>query len=146
MTFDQWNSASFIQNLHAKGVDAQQVSCSREAQFSYYTLFRDLLNHDYIILPKDSLWSKDAITELSELVLKPNRSIIHPYAGKDIADAVVNSIYQCHQYMIMSGLNMKFGLQTGVATSNRLSSVQRLNTGGQKLVIGSAIERLQNRR
>jgi len=142
--FINHNSASFIQKLHAKGIDAQQVSCSREMQFAYYTLFRDLLAHDYIILPRDSLWTNDAITELSELVLKPNRQIIHPYAGKDIADAIVNAVYQCHQYMVRTGLNITTGLNTGVATSQNLATVQRLNMSGNKIQIGSAINRLYN--
>jgi len=146
VTFDQWNSVSFIQKLHAKGIDAQQVSCSREMQFAYYTLFRDLLAHDYIILPRDSLWTNDAITELSELVLKPNRQIIHPYAGKDLADAIVNSVYQCHQYMVRTGLNITTGLNTGIASSQNLATVQRLNMGGQKIQIGSAIDKLYNRK
>lgn len=142
VTFDQWNSASFIQKLHSKGIDSQQVSCSREMQFAYYTLFRDLLAHDYIIMPRDSLWTNDAITELSELVLKPNRQIIHPYAGKDLADAIVNAVYQCHQYMVRVGLNISTGLNTGVAGSQRLASVTRLSMGGNKVEIGGAIDRL----
>lgn len=146
VTFDQWNSASFIQKLHASGIDAQQVSCSREMQFSYYTLFRDLLAHDYIILPRDSKWTNDAITELSELVLKSNRQIIHPFAGKDIADAIVNAVYQCHQYMIRTGLNITTGLNTGIAQSQNLAAVQRFNMSGNKLQIGSAIDKLYNRK
>jgi len=144
VTFDQWNSAAFIQKLHSKGIDSQQVSCSREMQFAYYTLFRDLLAHDYIILPRDSRWSNDAITELSELVMKPNKQIIHPYAGKDLADAIVNAVYQCHQYMVRVGLNITTGLNTGIVHSQRLSSVTRFNQN--HLQIGNAIDKLYNRK
>jgi len=144
VTFDQWNSAAFIQKLHSQGIDSQQVSCSREMQFSYYTLFRDLLAHDYIILPRDSRWSNEAITELSELVMKPNKQIIHPYAGKDLADAIVNAIFQCHQYMVRVGLNITTGLNTGVVKSSRLASVTRFNQN--HLEIGTAIDKLYNRK
>lgn len=144
VTFDQWNSAAFIQKLHSKGIDSQQVSCSREMQFAYYTLFRDLLAHDYIILPRDSRWSNDAITELSELVMKPNKQIIHPYAGKDLADAIVNAVFQCHQYMVRVGLNITTGLNTGIVQSQRLASVTRFNQN--HLQIGNAIEKLYNRK
>ena len=140
VTFDQYNSESFIQKLHSIGVDSEQVSCTREAQFSYYMLFRDLLNHDYIILPKDSLWSGDVVTELSELILKPNRQIVHPYAGKDMADAVVNAVFQAHQYMIRAGMNMEFGMSAQVVQGSILPKVTLTNTTNLK--IGTARDRL----
>jgi len=143
VTFDQWNSAAFIQKLHSKGIDSQQVSCSREMQFAYYTLFRDLLAHDYIILPRDSRWTNDAIIELSELVMKPNKQIIHPYAGKDLADAIVNAVFQCHQYMVRVGLNITTGLNTGIVKSEKLGLLTRLNQNNLK--IGTAIDKLHNR-
>ena len=151
ITFDQWNSVSLIQKLQANGIDAQIASCSRENQFTYYTLFRDLLAHDYIILPKDSLWTNSAITELSELVLRPNRQIIHPTAGKDIADAIVNAVYQCHQHMIRTGLNLNMGINTNVVASQSLAPLQRINVTTptktkEHLKIGSAIEKLYNTR
>ena len=140
ITFDQYNSESFIQRLHSMGIDSQQVSCTRDAQFSYYMLFRDLLNHDYIILPKDSLWTGDVITELSELILKPNKQIIHPYAGKDMADAVVNAVFQAHQYMIRSGMQMNYGMGATVAKSGILPKITLTNTDNLK--IGSARDKL----
>ena len=141
VTFDQWNSESFIQKLHTMGIDSQQVSTSREMQFTYYTLFRDLLSHEYIVMPKDSLWSQDAITELSELVLKPNRQIIHPTAGKDLADAIVNVVYQVHQYMIRAGLNMTMGLAPKMVQSQTLKGIAQANNS---LNIGSARDKLYN--
>ena len=140
VTFDQYNSESFIQKLHSKGIDSQQVSCTRDAQFSYYMLFRDLLNHDYIVLPKDSTWTGDVITELSELVLKPNKQIIHPYAAKDMADAVVNAVFQAHQYMIRSGMQMNYGMGVNVAKGSILPKITLTNTDNLK--IGSARDRL----
>lgn len=149
--FINHNSASLIQKLQANGIDAQIASCSRENQFTYYTLFRDLLAHDYIILPKDSLWTNSAITELSELVLRPNRQIIHPTAGKDIADAIVNAVYQCHQHMIRTGLNLNMGINTNVVSSQSLAPLQRINITTptktkEQLKIGSAIDKLYNTR
>lgn len=149
VTMDQWNSASLIQKLQANGIDAQIASCSRENQFTYYTLFRDLLAHEYIILPKDSLWTNSAIAELSELVLRPNRQIIHPTAGKDIADAIVNAVYQCHQHMIRTGLNLNMGINTNTVASQSLAPLQRINITTptktkEQLKIGSAIDKLYN--
>jgi hypothetical protein len=149
ITFDSWNSAGIIQKLNSLGIDAQQVSCSREMQFTYYTLFRDLLAHDYIVLPRDNMWTDNAITELSELVLKANRQIIHPTAGKDLADAIVNAVYQCNQYMIKTGMNMQHGLHTGVIKSTGLAplkkiTISKFNTNNLK--IGSAIDKLYNKK
>lgn len=138
--FINHNSESLIQKLHSKGIDSQTVSCTRDAQFSYYMLFRDLLNHDYIVLPKDSLWTGDLITELSELVLKPNKQIIHPYAAKDMADAAVNAVFQAHQYMIKSGMQMNYGLGAVVAKGGILPGITLTNTDNLK--IGSARDKL----
>lgn len=147
VTLDQWNSASILQKLQSQGIDAQIASCSRESQFTYFTLFRDLLAHDYIILPKDSLWSNNAITELSELVLKANRQVIHPTAGKDLADAIVNAVYQCHQHMLRTGLSLNMGVSTNIVSSQSLAPLQRVNiinpsTTKEQLKIGSAIDKL----
>ena len=143
VTFDQYNSESFIQKLHGKGIDSAQVSCSREMQFTYYTLFRDLLAHGYIILPRDSLWSNNAITELSEMVLKSNRQIIHPFSGKDLGDAIVNVVYQVHQYMIRSGFNITTGLSTTIIQSNTLQGITNLQQN-KSINIGSARDKLYN--
>jgi intein/homing endonuclease len=149
ITFDSWNSAALIQKLNSLGIDAQQVSCSREMQFTYYTLFRDLLAHDYIVLPKDSSWTNNAITELSELVLKANKQIIHPTAGKDLADAIVNAIYQCNQYMIKAGLNLSTGLHTHVIQSKGLAPLQKITVSKfstNNLKIGGAIDKLYKKK
>lgn len=142
VTMDQYNSASLLQNLQARGVDAQLVSCTREMQFTYYTNFRDLLNHGYIILPKDSLWSAEAITEISELVLKSNKQIIHPNAGKDLADAIVNVVFQCYQYMAKAGLNLTTGLNTTIIKNNKINLLQANSSSSSKLIIGAAIDKL----
>jgi hypothetical protein len=149
VTFDQWNSIGIIQKLNSLGIDAQQASCSREMQFTYYTLFRDLLAHDYIILPRDNAWTDNAITELSELVLKANRQIIHPTAGKDLADAIVNSVYQCNQHMIRTGLNLEHGLHTNIVQSAGLAPLRKITVSkinANNLKIGSAIDKLYNKK
>lgn len=149
ITFDIWNSESIIQKLNSLGIDAQQVSCSREMQFTYYTLFRDLLAHDYIILPRDNAWTDNAITELSELVLKANKQIIHPTAGKDLADAIVNAVYQCNQYMIKSGHNLTTGLNTGIVQSQSLQPLKKITVSKfstNNIKIGSAIDKLYKKK
>lgn len=147
--FINHNSESIIQKLNSLGIDAQQVSCSREMQFTYYTLFRDLLAHDYIVLPRDNAWTDNAITELSELVLKANRQIIHPTAGKDLADAIVNAVYQCNQYMIKSGFNLSTGLNTGIIQSQGLEPLRKITVSKfstNNIKIGSAIDKLYKKK
>lgn len=148
VTLDQWNSQSIIQKLQSKGYDAQQVSVSRDMQFTYYTLFRDLLTHDCIILPRDSGWTNEAVIELSELVLKANKQVIHPTAGKDIADAIVNAVYQCNQYMIRTGISTNILLNTNIVPSQGLASLSKVSISSNhktSLKVGNAIDKLYSR-
>lgn len=144
--FVNHNSASFIQRLIMQGIDSEEVSSSREAQFTYYTLFRDLLAHDFIILPVDSLWSNQAITELSELVMKPNKQIIHPFASKDLADAIVNAVYQCYTHMVGMGMTAGIGLKVSTTPSKNLTQLKIGKGASAKIKVGAAVQRLHNRR
>lgn len=104
VSFDSFNSAALIQQLHMKGVPTLEVSSSRASQNLYYSLLNDLINANLIVLPANSTWTPDMRAELSELVMRPNGQIIHPCAGKDIADAICIAIYQCYLYQVASGI------------------------------------------
>lgn len=141
VSFDQYNSASFIQQLHMKGINTKEMSCSRDNQLVYYTLFRDLLNHNLIIFPKDNLWIGEAITELSELIIKPNKQIVHPYAGKDLADAIVGAVFNCFQYQVDTGL--RTGLASGISKVGSTALATLTPTTRNKLKIGNSISKLK---
>lgn len=145
ISFDSWNSASFIQRLHMDGISTIEMSTSRDMQIIYYTLFRDLLSHNLIVFPKDSLWTGQAIIELSELVMKSDKRIIHPTAGKDLADAIVNATFNCFQFMTDTGLCT--GLSSGISKVGS-STLAQLGTplNNKKVTIGSAISKLRTLR
>lgn len=143
--FINHNSESFIQKLHVLGIDSEVVSVSTAAQYSYYSLFKDLLSHDYIKICKDSLWSNNAVTELSEIVIKGDK-ISHPNAGKDLADAIVNVVYQVHQYLLKSGRSVRAGMNSTAVNSTSLSSLTQSSTNRKVIDIGSARSRLYSSR
>lgn len=106
LTFDQYNSAGSIQRLHAQGIDTQEVGTSNQFQYLCYDTTRDLKANGLLILPKDSIWSPDAETELLGIQILFNgdkAKVTHGSTGKDLADAIVNSVYQCYQYLVSSG-------------------------------------------
>jgi hypothetical protein len=143
VTFDSFNSASLIQKLHMQGIPTAEISSSREKQLLYYTLLRDLLNQNLLIFPKDSTWTGDIKAELSELVLKPNKQIVHPYAGKDIADAICLAVYNCYNYQVQSGIvSGVMGSVTKVSNSNT-RKLQTPNDLKRVLKMGNAIGKVR---
>ncbi len=74
--------------------------------------------------------------------MKPNKSIVHPYAGKDLADAIVNAVYNCFQFMTDAGLcsGIANGITKVSSPSSRLSTTESSN---KKLLVGNAINRLR---
>jgi hypothetical protein len=147
ITFDQFNSESSIQKLHMLGYATQQMSVTRANQLTYYTTFRDLLTQGLLILPKDSIYIATLITELSEIVIKPNGQITHDIAGKDMADAAVNAIYACYMDMISSGRSVG---QTVTISKVKSQSIHTLHNSTRassaRLGIGKAIGRLHKGR
>jgi len=139
ITFDSFNSASTIQRLYSLGIDTQEVSTSRNSQLDYFTLFRDLLNQELVILPKDSIYSSSFKAELLGLNLNDNGSITHSQYGKDLSDAVVNSVYQCYNYIINSGLN--FSNSSNVLVNPSLTST--IKTINSPYNLGSSINRFR---
>ena len=130
LTFDCYQSEHTIQMLHQLGIYTEELSASRDAQYRYYSVYRDLLYAGKIIRPRDALWVAEVNTQLSDLQLKgvdqEGRSpkIVHTSSGKDLADAEVNAVYHCHMHM------MKTGLSTNITpTATRVSKAP--STGKQ---------------
>jgi intein/homing endonuclease len=144
ITFDSFNSESSIQKLHTLGFSTEQMSTARVQQLTYYTTFRDLLSQGLLELPRDSVYISTLITELSEIIVKPNGQVTHNLAGKDMADAVVNAVYACYLDMISSGLTLGTQVQIASIKSGNLKNIP--NSSNTKLNIGRAINTLYKKK
>ncbi len=108
-SFDQYNSQSTIQRLHVLGINTVEMSTSNDKQAAYYSVTKQLLDQGLLILPRDSTWTPTAKLELLNLVQLPNGRIDHPSIkkeggiGKDIADAIVNAVYNCFAQTVTLG-------------------------------------------
>lgn len=138
VSFDSFNSESSIQRLHSQGILTKQMSTSRNAQLNYYTLFRDLLSQGLILLPRDSIYTTQLITELSSLIIKPNGQITHDFAGKDLADSVVNAVYSCYTNMVKSIIYSSISMNVDKIPNTKLNNIRKPN----KLCLGNAINKL----
>lgn len=106
ITFDQYNSAGSIQRLHSQGILTEEVGVSNNFQFLCYDTTKDLATNGLLVLPKDSIWTPDARNELTNIEIKESgekHKVTHGVAGKDLADAIVNSVYQCYQHLVGTG-------------------------------------------
>lgn len=132
LSFDCYQSEHTIQMLHEVGVYTEELSASREAQYRYYSTYKNLLYAGKIIRPRDALWVAEVNTQLSDLQLRgvdqDGRSpkIVHTTSGKDLADAEVNAVYQCHIHMIRSGMSTNI-----TPTASRVSKAPLMATGKQ---------------
>jgi hypothetical protein len=140
MTFDSFSSAPTIQKLYTLGIDTQEVSVSRSSQAEYFTLFRDLLNQELVILPKDSIYFSSLKSELLGIKMNENLSISHGLQGKDISDAVVNSVFQCYNYIVNSGLT--FNNTNNILVNPSLNSF--INIINSPYNIGSSVNRYRS--
>jgi hypothetical protein len=136
ITFDQYNSAGSIQRLHAQGVLTDEVGVSNSYQFLCYDTTKDLASNGLLILPRDSIWTPDARNELTNIEIKESgekRKVTHGVAGKDLADAIANSVYQCYQYLVNSGKmnNLKPSITT---VSASMSSKRSSLLGNRKIL------------
>jgi hypothetical protein len=110
MSFDCYQSEHTIQALHEAGVYTEELSASRGAQYRYYSIYRDLLVAGKLIRPKDTGLVWEVNSQLSDLQLRgvdkdgQIPKIVHNAFGKDLADAEVSAVYQCHTHMIKAGM------------------------------------------
>lgn len=110
--FDQYNSAATIQRLHAEGIDTYEASTANAEQCKYYDTFKELCNQGLVILPSDSFLTPEACSELTGIVIVTNgdkRRITHPSYGKDLADAIVNCVYECYKDLVNTGKMNQMG-------------------------------------
>lgn len=104
VSFDIYQSQSTIQRLHMLGINTIETGVSTNKQIQYFTLFKQLLSENRVIMPRDNIWQARALLELTNLVQLPNGKITHHSEDKDLSDAIVNSCYQCYIWMCQSNL------------------------------------------
>jgi len=129
LSFDQYQSQHSIQSLHALGVRTEEMATTNKAQESYYLETKKLMDKGLLVLPRDCIWTPIAKQEFLNLIRYPNGRIDHPNqvgASKDVADAVVNAVFNCLKWANMYGY-LSNGLSLGVKTvaiqhSNRLAN------------------------
>lgn len=130
VSFDSWNSESTIQRLNLKGIFSEKISSSRTKQLEYYKLFKSLLSQNSIQLPQDCPNTYQLQNELTHLILKSNGSIQHGVEGKDLSDAVVNAIYQCHKSLDHLSSNNQISDSVDILSSNSMAGLNnKLNIG-----------------
>ena len=105
------------------------MSTSRTAQYDYYCLFRKKINEGLIKLPMDSPWTILTRTQFGELTVKKRQngnSLHHGSAGKDLMDAIVNSVYNCHKHHDKSSDAVRAGVS--VVSRPHRTTTHKLNT------------------
>ena len=132
-SFDSYQSQSTIQRLHLAGFHTCEMSTATQMQNKYFTTTKLLMDHDLLILPKDSNWTTSAKLELQNIIQMPNGKITHSVYAKDLADAICNSVYNCYLHMI----------QTGKLTSNSTLIAHVNSISNKKDINSSAVHKLK---
>jgi len=148
ITFDSFNSADTIQRLHLLGLTTEEASASRQSQLGYYTLTRDLLEQGLIIIPKDSVYTSQLHSELTNLIVTQTGSIKHGVNGKDLSDAFVNSIYQSYNYLISQNIvkdNKSSFVHTNPSPNALVNNSRYLKQSQSRRVIQSGLDSRVNR-
>lgn len=115
MSFDSFQSEHTIQKLHTQGITTKEMKTSTQMQLTYYSITKTLMSQGLLILPKDSIWSSALEGELLGIFQIPSTGKIdHSKAGKDLCDALTNSVYNCYLHMAKSGLMS--AMAGGIAT------------------------------
>lgn len=138
VTFDCYNSETTIQKLHSLGINTQETAVDRNSQLDYYTTTRDLMTQGLLILPIDSVYISQLQSELTHLIVKPNGSITHDIRGKDLSDALVNSLFQCYRYMTTTGKSLGINPSITINEANYRKKMRR--TG--PINIGSRLKKV----
>ena len=127
-SFDSFQSENTIQKLHVQGISTCTMSTANNEQLKYYTTTKTLLDHNLLILPRDSNWTNTGKVDLSNIIQLPNGKITHTSNyGKDIPDAIVNAVYNCYLYMIQTGkLNSSNAM---ISHISKVSSNNAVQTG-----------------
>lgn len=144
LSFDSFQSVASIQRLHTKGIETIEMSTSQQSQIGYYSLFRKLVDQGLIILPMEGYTSVQMQQGFACIVQLPNGKITHKSGYKDIPDSIVNCVWNCNQYMTISG--MTTGTITNMSRvinekSTRLTSNKAVNLQNSR----NALQRLRAR-
>ena len=97
-TYDQFQSASSIQELNKMGINAERLSVDKD--LACYETLKDIIYADKLEYYRDD----DLLNELKRLELIKGKKIDHPKGGsKDLADALAGAVYSCvtHQNNFM---------------------------------------------
>lgn len=132
-SFDSYQSEATRQRLHLAGYHTCEMSTATQMQNKYFTTTKLLMDHNLLILPKDSFWSTSAELELQNIIQLPNGKITHSTYAKDLADAICNSVYNCYLHMI----------QTGKLTSNSTLIAHVNSISNKKDINSSAVHKLK---
>jgi hypothetical protein len=143
-SFDSYQSQATIQRLHLAGFHTCEMSTATQMQNKYFTTTKLLMDHDLLVLPKDSNWTTSAKLELQNIIQMPNGKITHSVYAKDLADAICNSVYNCYLHMIQTGkLTSNPAL---IAHVNSISNREGINNSAVhklKAQSGSAVRKLR---
>jgi hypothetical protein len=122
------------------------MSTATAMQNRYYTTTKLLMNQGLLILPKDTKWSITANLELQHIIELPNGKITHATYGKDLSDAICNSVYNCYLYMIQTGkLNNNSSIVANVSTvSNNNDSLNSTAISKAKNLMNNSIKKFKN--
>ena len=99
VSFDIFQSQTAIQRLHMLGINTVEMGVSRAKQELYFSILKQMLTENNLIMPRDNRWQTKALLELINLIQLPNGKITHYSEDKDLADAIANSVYQCYMWM-----------------------------------------------
>lgn len=89
-TFDQFQSASSIQEFNNMGINSERLSIDKD--LACYETFKEAVNLGRVKFYRN----EDFLMELRRLELKDGKKIDHPKGGsKDLADAVCGAVYNC---------------------------------------------------
>lgn len=88
---DTWSFPRALQEIREAGVEVQQNMVAKK----HYDRFKELVYMEEIVLPNNH----ELLRELKSLELVNGKKVDHPNRGsKDIADAVVNSLFLCDEF------------------------------------------------
>lgn len=141
--FINHNSEHTIQKLHTQGITTKEMKTSTQMQLTYFSVTKTLMSQGLLILPKDSMWSTALEAELLGIFQIPSTGKIdHSKAGKDMCDALTNSVYNCYLHMAKSGLMS--AMAGGIATigSEAKKKLDKYN-GNQEIQKREAVKKLQ---
>ena len=115
-TFDQFQSASSIQELTKMGIPSERLSVDSSLA-PYETLKEEIYTGRFKMYKSNEL-----LTELSRLELVHGKKVDHPPAGsKDLSDALAGAVYNC-----IVGMNCDFSFGFSQDLREHLSQEQVL--------------------